>query len=130
MLKWLEITSFHVAVSVLAAILFTPIFARSNFSYSLWFASCSLSLIGFSAITRAYSSSLWRSARPHIAAMIIVVGHLAPASAVYLYHLMHAAGQGSGVVFIPIAAWAIVFYGLGIAMTLNRFSNAEKYPDA
>jgi len=126
MLKWLEIISFHVALSILAAILFIPVIARSDFPYSLWLASCSLSLVGFSAITHAYSPSLWRSARPHVAAMVNIVGHLAPASAVYLYHLMRIAGQGSGVVFIPIAAWAIVFYGLGIAMTLNRFSNTKK----
>jgi hypothetical protein len=123
----LELISFHVglffAALIISFIAFMDFFSagvKAEFLVACMLLCSVLSVCAISWAFRAYILSSWVVAAPHTASVLILIGHLAPLSAVYFYLLMVQAGTGSGIIFIPIFAWAAFFYSIGIIWCMIR----------
>jgi hypothetical protein len=54
--------------------------------------------------------SLWSKAETTVPSIVIIIGYLGPAHAIFYNIQMAKAGYGSGIVFIPSMLWVFIFY--------------------
>jgi len=128
MMPLIWLISFHLAVFFLAAIIsFLPLanIINPDTQKILWLSISLASVLVISLATRAYSLSLWAFAKPSDSSKVIMLGHLGPAIAFYFYQAMKSTSTGSGLIFIPIAAWAIFFYGIGLLAVIFVLTKAR-----
>lgn len=133
MLATLEMLSFHAAVFGASSVVFFFLFfiawsvhfdGQAN-ALTVWVLCSSAIVVLLSMAVGAYKTCRWKKAQPDRASIVILVGHLAPVVSAYLYSQMLRAGTGSGVVFLPLIAWAILFYPIGIVMALSRLASVR-----
>jgi hypothetical protein len=130
MLAKLELVSFHAAVFVAASVLLYFLILLSGMErafgttqmFSGWLLCSGICVAAISWLSRAYSVTRWKEAAPHGASIVVFVAHLAPAAAGYILYLFSSHGAGSGVVFLPLIAWALFFYPIGIIWSLIRLA--------
>ncbi len=129
MITLLKIISFYLAVIVLISITF--IFSNlsnkfgTNLTLFLWLVYCCIPLFTLSFITGVHKLRLWSKAETTGPSILIFLGHLGPAHAIYYYIQMAKAGYGSGVVFIPSMWWVFIFYGIGAFWCISRVATVK-----
>ena len=82
----------------------------------IWLAYCGIPLIVLSFITGTHKLRCWSEAETTGPSIVIIIGHLGPAHAIYYYIQRY----GSGLVFAPSLLWVSFFYGIGVLWCLLR----------
>jgi len=118
MLAKLELASFHAALFIVGSVL--SYFLMPPPSLLGWLLFSGIFVTAVSRLSRAYSVARWKKVAPHGASTIVLVAHLAPAAAGYIFYLFVSHGTGSGILFLPFIAWALFFYPIGIIWTFIR----------
>lgn len=133
MINIFKYISFHFAVFILATIIFITVLGGSKYhgylQLFIWLCHCGLIFFIICYISGAHKFKYWSQGETTGASIVIIVGHLGPAHAVYYYMQMAKVGYGSGVVFIPSIFWAIFFYGIGVFWCLSRISEVKYKKD-
>lgn len=130
MLALLEMISFHLALFFSASILFVlkapMVRVGPQAIVVAWLLFCGLSVLVVSLVLRAHVIARWKAARPHGAALALLAGHAAPVLAGLLFQqwVVGGTGSSSGLALLPLMAWAVIFYGLGIVGIIKRLTSA------
>lgn len=127
MLARLELISFHLALFCSASIF---LLLQGTGGGAVGDEALAMMLLMFgggfvlvaSLVLRTHEIARWKACRLHGASTLIAIGHAAPVLGVWLFLEMSRAHAGSGLVFLPLMAWAVVFYGIGIVQVIRGLS--------
>ncbi|AMC36492.1 hypothetical protein [Janthinobacterium sp. B9-8] len=138
MLSRLEFASYHVVLFFISGILMSIVIGSSflfdflqwfkiseNIGWiivlSFWTCGSGFFTVAISRGMGAFSLDVWDEAQAHGASFVLLLGHLGPLGAAYLFNLMSSqSGSSSGLFFLPFIAWAVVLYLTGIIMANIR----------
>lgn len=127
---WIRVISFHLALFFTASGLLIFSAFSSISIYGMDETTSILLSVGIAiAITalisrasRACFFDTWLGYTNDNASFLIFLGHAGPGFGAYFLFKMMEAGTGSGLIFLPLIVWTVVFYGAGL---LKAFSGLE-----
>lgn len=135
---WIRLISFHLALffSASGLLIFTAFSYISIFRMgevtsiliSIGIAFALTALISWAS--RAYFLGTWLAYTYDNSSFLIFLGHAGPGVGTYLLFQMMKAGSGSGLVFLPLIVWTVVFYGIGLLKAFSGLEGAAKQRSA